>query len=135
MILNVKEVILSVVKYKNISQIKNNSRAIGIDAENIALNYLLEQGLKLLHRNFYSRFGEIDLIMQDKKDIVFIEIKMRASSYENAVESITPAKQKKLTLTAKYYFLKHHRSEPCCRFDALLLEGFSKITWLKNIMI
>lgn len=115
--------------------IQYSAREIGIDAENMALDYLQQQGLKLLYRNFYSRFGEIDLIMQDKKDIVFVEIKMRSSSYENAVESITPAKQKRLTLTAKYFFLKHYKSEPCCRFDALLLEGFSRITWIKNIII
>jgi putative endonuclease len=110
------------------------SRMIGTSAEFRSLEYLNNKGLILLHRNFYSRFGEIDLIMQDKQDIVFVEVKMRSSRYANVAYSITPSKQKKLILTAKYYIFKNCSQEPNCRFDAVLLVGFNQIIWLKNII-
>ncbi len=110
------------------------SRVIGTNAEVIGLEYLKKQGLILLHRNFYSKFGEIDLIMRDKQDIVFVEVKMRSSCYEDAAVSITKSKQKKIMLTAKYFILKNYKEEPSCRFDAILLSGFNQVVWLKNII-
>lgn len=110
------------------------SRIVGTSAESISLEYLKKQGLILLHRNFYSKFGEIDLIMRDKQDIVFVEVKMRSSGYEDAVSSISQSKQKKIMLTARYYILKNYKEEPSCRFDAILLSSFNQIVWLKNII-
>ena len=46
----------------------------GQEAEEIAAKYLKAQGLKLITSNYRSRFGEIDLIMQDGESLVFIEV-------------------------------------------------------------
>lgn len=50
----------------------------GQDAERLAAIYLQRQGLKLLETNYRCRFGEIDLIMQDGKEIVFVEVRLRS---------------------------------------------------------
>lgn len=113
---------------------KSNHKDLGNKAEIAACNYLQTQGLNLIQQNFYSRFGEIDLIMQDNDTLVFVEVKQRKKGIDNAIESITPAKQKKLILTAQYYLLKLGRSINC-RFDVIAIDSNWQIVWLKNVII
>lgn len=108
-------------------------KLIGKLAEQLALKYLSDQGLKLVISNFYSRFGEIDLIMHDQQDLVFVEVKKR-ETFAQANESITLTKQKKMIKTAKYYLLTL-KQEVSCRFDALLINKVDEIKWLKNVII
>lgn len=111
----------------------NRSKTYGIEAESFALAYLQKQGLKLVTRNFYSRFGEIDLIMWDCGTLSFIEVKARRNGIHFGIESITPSKQKKLVKTASYYLLKLGQ-DVACRFDALIVDGQHNCEWLKNII-
>ncbi|RTK96865.1 MAG: YraN family protein [Neisseriaceae bacterium] len=110
------------------------SKQIGNHAEDLALAYLSNIGLHCLQRNFYSRFGEIDLIMQDSDTLVFVEVRKRSSGKDYACESITISKQRKLVKTAEYYLMKLGR-EVNCRFDAILIDANNSIEWLKNIII
>jgi putative endonuclease len=48
-------------------------------SEIIAQKYLTQHGLKLIEQNYHSRYGEIDLIMQDQSTLVFIEVRQRSS--------------------------------------------------------
>ena len=106
----------------------------GDEAEKYAEEFLQRQGLILLERNYRCRFGEIDLIMRDGTASVFIEVRMRTSQvFGGAAGSITPAKQAKLLRTARHY-LASLKTDPPCRFDAVLLSGASgqEIEWIKN---
>jgi putative endonuclease len=106
----------------------------GSDAEQIALTFLQRQNLALITQNYRCRFGEIDLIMRDGATLVFVEVRMRGSeAFGGAATSITPAKQAKLLHTARHY-LSQLKSEPPCRFDALLLSGAGgrEIEWIKD---
>lgn len=111
----------------------NKTKLCGSHHEDIALDYLQKQGLSLVERNFYSRFGEIDLIMNDQGDLVFVEVKFRHFSVDSAIESINYSKQKKLIQCAKYYLLKCD-SDCNCRFDAVAIDSNQQIQWLKNII-
>jgi len=103
----------------------------GTEAEERAAIYLQQQGLKLLARNYRSRFGEIDLIMRDGASLVFVEVRMRKSErFGGAAASITPAKRQKLALTAEQYLQQHGTS--ACRFDAVLLDQAYNIVWIRN---
>ena len=106
----------------------------GAAAEKYAEEFLQRQGLILLERNYRCRFGEIDLIMRDGTVLVFIEVRMRTSPvFGGAAGSITPTKQAKLLRTARHY-LASLKTEPPCRFDAVLLSGANgqEIEWIKN---
>jgi putative endonuclease len=106
----------------------------GAQAEHWAENYLLSQGLKLIARNYRGRFGEIDLIMQDKEVLVFVEVRQRSSShFGGAAASIDHHKQKKLIRTAQQY-LGHLGHTPLCRFDAVLMKDADgrDVVWVKN---
>ena len=49
-----------------ISRLLQSRANKGKTAEKIACNHLIKNGLKLIDKNFYSRYGEVDLIMQDQ---------------------------------------------------------------------
>jgi putative endonuclease len=71
--------------------------------------------------------------MKDEDTLVFVEVKQRQSSLDNAIESITPSKQKKLVLTAQYYLSKTNNNSNC-RFDVIAINGDNQINWLKNVI-
>ena len=85
-------------------------------------HYLKSQGLKLIDRNFNSRFGEIDIIMLDKKILVFVEVRYRKNNnFGGALASITPSKQNKLRRTAELYLQKNTQHENA-RFDVVSMS-------------
>lgn len=111
-------------------------RAIGAGAERLAEEFLTNQGLIVLARNFNTRHGEIDLILHDGATLVFAEVRLRSNrNFGGAAASITPAKQGRLRLAARVY-LARLSHEPPCRFDAILLDGLdpARITWERDIM-
>src|SRR3990167_7943355 len=89
-----------------------------------ALQYLQQQGLTLIIQNFSCRFGEIDLILSEKKILVFVEVRFRGkASHGNALESINAHKQSKIRKTAQYFLLTHRQYHGhACRFDALAMD-------------
>jgi putative endonuclease len=117
---------------------KMSSQNAGFNAEQIALTFLTQKGLKLLAQNYHCRFGELDLVMQHDKTLVFIEVRKRTNTrFGSAAESITPQKQQKIMLTAQHYLqtnLAAFKQTPLCRFDVVLIENkqLSDINWLQN---
>lgn len=111
-------------------------RLLGLKIEDLAAKYLKNHGLILIQRNFYSRFGEIDLIMQDSDTLCFIEVRHRKSKiFGSAAESITPAKQSKIQKTALFFIQKNTKFKDFnYRFDAMLSQGQNnnEFEWIKN---
>lgn len=114
------------------------SKNLGAAAEKLAETYLEKQGLTLKKRNHHSRFGELDLIMQDGEQWVFIEVKYRRSAqFGGAISTISTAKQKKVIKTASHYLQQQALNEynTPYRFDVVAIGGTitnPKIDWLKN---
>ncbi len=113
----------------------SKSHPLGRKAEDYALAFLAQRGLKLLARNYRSRYGEIDLILQDQSTLVFVEVRCRTSSrFGGALESVDRRKQNRLIQSAKHYLVSHHRDTPI-RFDVLALtptpEGF-ELEWIRD---
>ncbi len=110
---------------------KTDRQLQGQAGEDAALQYLQQQGLTLAGRNFRCKGGEIDLIMQDRGSLVFVEVRQRASlRYGGAAASVTPAKQRRLLIAAQVY-LQRYKTVPACRFDVVAIDGVA-FTWLKN---
>jgi putative endonuclease len=110
---------------------KNNT---GQQAEILAWRYLKRQGLRMRTKNYHCRFGEIDLIMQEKNTLVFVEVRYRKNTQMcTPVESIDYFKQQKIIKTAEYY-LAHHPSSLPCRFDVVSLTELNpeNINWIPN---
>ena len=69
----------------------------GEKAERLAEQFLIEQGYQAIARNFHSRVGEIDIIMQNRSTYVFVEVRYRANATRgSASESITPHKYRRI---------------------------------------
>jgi putative endonuclease len=113
------------------------SRQSGARWEKAAEAYLRSRGLKPVHRNFCSRFGEIDLIMEDENTLVFIEVKYRSRhDHGCGAEAVTPHKQGRISRTAAWYLAKNpRRAEQFCRFDVIsinLNNNQQGINWIRN---
>lgn len=110
---------------------------IGQLAEQQACDFLTQQGLQLIERNYHCRNGEIDLIMQDNQDIIFVEVRVRNNPrYGNAIESVDYRKQKKMIKTATYYLYQQKwLNKVNCRFDVIGIsytQAKAAINWIKN---
>lgn len=114
-----------------------DSRQRGMDAEERAWQYLKAKGVRLLHRNFRSRRGEIDLVVQDRDSVVFVEVRYRESSrLGSGAESVDLRKQHRLIACAEYYLQVHpHLSEMACRFDVIAISGNDRLEWIRNAFV
>ena len=102
----------------------NQTGIVGNRAEKLALNFLRKRGFTLIESNFNCRFGELDLVMQDREYLVFVEVRYRhRTDFGGALASIDRRKQNKLRRTAEFYLLKNKKSDSACRFDILCVDG------------
>jgi len=109
----------------------------GNQAEELAKDYLRTQGLRLVERQYRSKVGEIDLIMQDQQTLVFVEVRYRQTDeFGSPEETITRAKQRRLIRTALFYQQTHDFTENLSsRFDVVAILGSKpnlKITWIPD---
>lgn len=112
----------------------NNHRKIGADYEQQAVKFFQQQGFDLLAKNFHCRTGEIDLIVHDQKNLLFIEVKYRRSNdFGNVLETVTASKQRKLLKCAEYFLLKNQQLINLnLRFDVVVFAGDQPANWIKN---
>jgi putative endonuclease len=113
---------------------KQTTKSQGDVAEEAALAYLQDQGLRLLQRNYRTPGrggGEIDLIMQlPDSTVVFVEVRKRASrSFGGAAASVGAVKQRRIIFAARHYLMRWRRLPPT-RFDVVLVEA-QGIEWLQ----
>ena len=95
------------------------SNDLGAWGEQKAAEYLMHKGFALIERNYRSRYGEIDLVMENDSYLVFVEVKLRKSDrYGTPAEYVTRSKQEKLRNTALMY-LQSHEVDKQPRFDVI----------------
>lgn len=119
---------------------------IGQLAEIDALHFLERHGLMLREKNFITydvngkKNGEIDLIMQDQHELVFVEVKARSNpEYGHVLEMIPKPKQNRIIRTATKYLVQHNLyNTAACRFDVIGINWDKEnrkpdeIFWIKN---
>ncbi len=113
---------------------------IGRHAENQACAYLLSLGFILIEKNYRCRHGEIDLIMRDRDDIVFVEVRSRSrKDYGSADESIDKRKRNRIIRAATHFLQKQHwLYKVSSRFDVIAIHytnGKSQLEWIKNAFL
>ena len=95
-------------------------KQIGNKGEKIAADYLKEKGYTLLEQQFSTRFGELDLVMDDGESIVFIEVKTRTSdSFGTPESSITPEKLERIQNAGMIWFQEHPEKDDFWRIDVV----------------
>ena len=108
----------------------------GENAEQAACDFLLANKLLLIERNIRYPFGEIDLLMQDGKELVFVEVRFRRNQrFGGGAESVTSAKQKKMANAANAWLSSHRQwANAGCRFDVIAVdwhENTFRFDWIK----
>jgi putative endonuclease len=104
-----------------------NNRVSGKTAEDLAVEFLIAKGMRVVKRNFhFGRVGEIDIIAEDGQTLVFIEVKARSSTlYGTPEEAVTPAKQRSIRKVAQGYLFTQGINDRECRFDVIAIRLFS----------
>jgi len=96
---------------------KNN--IAGAWGEERAAEFLRQKHYTLVAAGYYCKFGEIDLIVKDRKYLVFVEVKLRKNAkFARALEHVDRKKQDRLRTTASMYLAENPtRLQP--RFDVI----------------
>lgn len=84
-----------------------NKREQGAVFENYAAEFLKSKGYVLLAQNYFSKYGEIDLIMKKENRIIFVEVKQRTTDIFGSGEyAIDFRKKRKMYFTAQKFLLE-----------------------------
>ena len=113
-----------------------NARAAGDAFEDRALDHLQHTGLKLLARNFTTRFGELDLVMRDADAIVFVEVRYRRRrEFGGGAASVGATKRARIMRAAQAFLQAHPKLALLpCRFDVVAFDGEARTAqceWIK----
>ena len=93
---------------------------IGIKGEEEAAKMLEKKGYKILEHNWRLGHYEIDLIAENKKEIVFVEVKARTTMFGNIrPEEYVDESKKRRMITSGNAFIRHSKSTISLRFDII----------------
>ncbi len=87
-------------------------------------NWLAQQGLRILDRNFRTRYGELDIIALEDYCVVFVEVRSRSyGGFGGAAASVDRRKQERLLRTARTFLQRNPQwANYPCRFDVVAYE-------------
>lgn len=106
------------------------NKNLGASGEKKAAKYLKKLKYKILEKNYFTPFGEADIVARDGEDIVFIEVKTRTSElFGEPSEAVNKNKRRRYRNIAAYYLSDAENS--FYRFDVIEVIG-EEINHIKN---
>ena len=100
--------------------LNNGKQILGKEGERIAEAYLRKKGYKIIERNFRCALGELDLIVLDRRVLVFVEVKTRTgNSFGTPFEAVEFRKQQKMIQAAQYFIAQRRLQQRDSRFDVV----------------
>jgi len=95
---------------------------LGPQGEQLATDYLVEKGYRIVKRNYRFQRNEIDIIALHQKTVCFVEVKTRLSSAKgHPSEAVTQQKQREIIKAAQAFLALSGDLETDCRFDVIAL--------------
>lgn len=112
-------------------------RERGARVEAAARDWLLAAGLRCIASNVQSRFGEIDLVMQDGATLVFVEVRFRRDArFGGGAASVDAGKRRRLVRAAAEFIATHRQwQDSACRFDVIDASGSAQapaFDWIRD---
>lgn len=102
------------------TQTAGGTRTLGALGEILACRYLMQEGYRVLVRNYVSPSGEIDVVARDGDVLAFVEVKSRRSfSAGLPEESVTGWKRRQIARAASFYLARYGPRDVACRFDVV----------------
>ena len=109
---------------------------LGRTGEDLACRELQRRGYAIVARRYRCLAGELDIVARDGQTLVFVEVKTRrGSGFGRAVEAVTAAKKRKISVVAVEYLTRHNAFAHPCRFDVVAITvgaGGTTIDVLQN---
>ena len=100
--------------------LNNTKQVLGKEGERIAEAYLRKKGYKIIERNFRCALGELDLIVLDRRVLVFVEVKTRTGDASGTpFEAVAFRKQQKMIQAAQYFIAQRRLQQRDSRFDVV----------------
>jgi putative endonuclease len=97
-----------------------SKQALGREGERLAELFLKKKGYKIVQRNYRCRGGEVDLIVLDRKVVVFVEVKTRTDhGFGSPLEAVARIKQRRMILAAQLFLHEKKLHERDARFDVV----------------
>jgi putative endonuclease len=97
---------------------------LGEHGESMACAELESLGYTIIERRYRTRFGEIDVVADDRGTVVFVEVKTKTDcTFSDPVESVTKQKQRRLVSMAEQYVAYHRLDNTPCRFDVVAVDS------------
>ncbi len=106
-------------------------------AEKIAAGFLGKKGYRILHTNYRTYIGEIDIIATSANELVFVEVRSKTGNcFGRPEESINQAKKKKLIALSRIYCQQHTDLPENYRIDivAIMMDANGKATRIEHII-
>jgi putative endonuclease len=98
----------------------NGKLLLGKEGERLAERYLQNKGYKLVERNYRCRVGELDLIVLDRRVVVFVEVKTRTGhGFGSPLEAVEFRKQRKMIQAAQFFLAAKGLQQRDARFDVV----------------
>lgn len=98
-------------------------KTLGRAGEDVACSYLQERGYRIVARNVHYGVGEVDIVAQDGETLVFVEVRTRRSMEHSEIgETVTPAKQRRVTRAALRFLQQHPGPAKPLRFDVITVS-------------
>lgn len=100
---------------------KNQNKETGNKGEDLATDYLLKKGYRIIERNFRTRFGEIDIICYDSETLVFVEVKTKIGhDFGEPEEMVNKRKLSRVKRMGEVY-LQNQKLDVACRVDVVAI--------------
>ena len=98
----------------------NGKQLLGREGERVAERFLLKKGYKLVQRNYRCALGELDLVVLDRRVVVFVEVKTRTGQgFGTPLEAVEFRKQRKMIQAAQYFLAQNGLQQRDARFDVV----------------
>lgn len=109
----------------NRGRVQYNKRKTGNEQEEIAVHFLQAKGYEVIERNYYCRFGEIDIVCKEGGYLVFVEVKFRKDTRMGTPEeAVSPFKIQHIVRSSQnYLYQKRYSLDTPVRFDVVVILG------------
>lgn len=108
---------------ENVSNKNSGNIKKGRIGEELAAAYLREQGYQIIFQNFYSKYGELDLVAKKNNQLVFVEVKTRTQDcYGSPAEAVDQRKRRHMTYAARYFIQRFGFHHADIRFDVVEVQ-------------
>ena len=113
-----------------------NTKQLGDNGENRAVQYLLQNDFSIIDRNWRTRNGEIDIIAYKDSTVVFVEVKTLPNATVDMLKAVlNHQKLQRILKTSKRFLLNHREyNNSYIRYDVIVLDmpGFPKVYHIQN---